>query len=189
MTLLRGRDRARVWSRARPRSWIWPGRRNIDHTGHSSKAMQEAKVRVSASLRKSVLVHCSCVRKDSCLAVHVIRRTELPISLGTRRAAGDTVVIAAPGPPHRVADRDVECVRHKPYCVSCRPHSHIENLAASQSSTAWHLTAVLIDNPDDWNSALFSCRVRVAVVVGFSCGQECHPKQHYQPTTPLCSSL
>jgi hypothetical protein len=189
MTLLRGRDRARVWNRARPGSWMWPDRRrNIDHTGHSSKAVQSAEVRVSASLRKRVLVNEPCVRKNSSVTVRVIRRTELPISCA-RRAAGDTVVIAAPGPPHRVADRDVECVRHKPYCVSRRPHRHIENLAASQSSTASHLTAVLIDNPDDWNSALFSCRASVAVVVGFSCGQECHPKQHYQPTTPQCSSL
>jgi hypothetical protein len=167
---------------------MWPGRRNIDHTSHSSKAVQCAEVRITARLRKSELVNGACIRENSGVAVRVIRRTELPISCA-RRAAGDTVVIAAPGPPHRVADRDVECVRHKPYFVSRRPHRHIENLAAGQSSTASHLTAVLIDNPDDWNSALFSCRVRVAVVVGFSCGQECHPKQHYQPTSPRYSSL
>ena len=76
---------------------------NIDHTSHSSKAMQEAKVRVRASLRKSVLVHRPCVRKDSCLAVHIIRGTELPISLSARGAAGNTVVVALPGPPYSVA--------------------------------------------------------------------------------------
>ena len=189
MTLLPRRDRARVWSRARPRSWMWAGRRhNIDHASHSSKAVQSAEVRVSACLRKRVLVNEPCVRKNSSVTVRVIRRTELPISCA-RRAAGDTVVIAAPGPPHGVTHEDVECVRHKPYFVSCRPHRHIENLAASQSSTASHLTSVLIDNPDDWNSALFSCGVSVAVVVGFSCGQECHSKQHCYPTSPRCSSL
>ena len=168
---------------------MWAGtRHNIDHASHSSKAVQSAEVRVSACLRKRVLVNEPCVRKNSSVTVRVIRRTELPISCA-RRAAGDTVVIAAPGPPHGVTHEDVECVRHKPYFVSCRPHRHIENLAASQSSTASHLTSVLIDNPDDWNSALFSCGVSVAVVVGFSCGQECHPKQHYQPASPLRTSL
>ena len=132
MTLLRVRDRARVWSRARPRSWMrtarrsgrcWSRRscwrwswcrRDIDHTSHSGKAVQGAEVGVSASLRKSVLVNEPCVIKNSGVTVHVIRRTELPIGC-TSRAAGDTVVIAAPGPPHGVTHRDAECVRHEAY--------------------------------------------------------------------------
>jgi len=154
---------------------MWPG--NIDHTSHSSKAVQSAEVRVTASPCKSVFVNEPCVRKNSSVTVRVIRRTEPPIGC-TRRATGDTVVIAAPGPPHRVTHEDVECVRHKPYFVSCRPHRHIENLAASQSRAASHLVPVLIDNPDHWNSALFSCRVSVVVVVGFSCGQECDRSQY-----------
>ena len=99
MALLRGRDRARVWSRARSRSWMrtarrsgrcWSRRscwrwswcrRDIDHTSHSGKAVQSAEVRVSASLRKSVLVNEPCVIKNSGVTVHVIRRTELPIPL------------------------------------------------------------------------------------------------------------
>jgi hypothetical protein len=125
--------------------------------------MQEAKVRVSASLRKRVFVNEPCIRKNSSVTVRVIRRTELPVGCVTS-AAGNTVVVAAPGPPHRVADRDVECVRHKPDWVSRRSYSHIENLAASQAPAAWHLTAVLIDNPDGRKSELFSCCGGAAIV-------------------------
>ena len=93
------------------------GRRNIDHTSHSSKAVQGTEVTVSAGLRKSVFVNRARVRKDSRVTIHVIRRTELPISCA-RRATGDTVVIASPGPPHGVADRDVQCVGDKAYLIS-----------------------------------------------------------------------
>ena len=168
---------------------MWAGRRrNIDHTGHSSKAVQSAEVRVSASLRKRVLVNEPCIRKNSSVTVRVIRRTELPISCA-RRAAGDTVVIAAPSPPHRVAERDVECVRHKPYFVSRRAHRHIENLAASQPPAAWHLTAVLIDNPDGRKNALFSCGGGAPIVAGFGCRQECRRDEHCQPTSQLRSCV
>jgi hypothetical protein len=99
------------------------------------------------------------------------------------------MVIAAPGPPHSVAHRNAQCVRDKSQFVSRRPYRHIENLAATQSSAACHLTAALIDNPDRWSNALFSCRASATVIVGFSCRQECHRNQDYQPTSPLRSSL
>ena len=92
-------------------------RRNIDNTGHSSKAVQRTEVRITASLGKSVFVNCACVRKDSCVTVHVIRGAELPVGCA-RGAAGNTVGVAAPGPSHGVAHRDVEGVRHKAYFVS-----------------------------------------------------------------------
>jgi len=163
MTLLRGRDRARVWSRARPRSWMWPGRRNIDHTSHSRKAVQSAEVRVTASLRKSVFVNEPCIRKNSGITVHVIRRTELPVSC-TRDTACDAVVITAPGPPHGVAHRNAQYVWDKPQFVSHRPHRHIENLAASQSPTAPCLPAILIENPDGCTGVLFRCCAGTALI-------------------------
>ena len=96
---------------------MWPGRRNIDHTSHSSKAVQSAEVRVTASLCKSVFVNEACIGKNPSVTIGIIRRTELPIGC-TRRAAGDTVVIAAPGPSHGVTHRDVECVGHEAYFIS-----------------------------------------------------------------------
>ena len=93
------------------------GRRNIDHTSHSSKAVQGAEVTVSAGLRKSVFVNEPCVIKNSCVTIHVIRGTELPVGCA-RGAAGDTVGVAAPGPSHGVAHRDVQCVGDKTYLVS-----------------------------------------------------------------------
>jgi len=68
--------------------------------------VQETEVTVSAGLRKGVLVNEPCIRKDSCVTIHVIRRTELPVGCVTS-AAGNTVVVAAPGPSHGVAQRDV----------------------------------------------------------------------------------
>ena len=85
-----------------------------------------------------------------------------------RGAAGNTVVVAAPGPSHSVAHRDVQGVGDKAYLVSRRSYRHIENLAASQPPAAWHLTALLIDNPDGRKNALFSCGGGAAIVAGFS---------------------
>ena len=140
------------------------GQRNIDHTSHASKAVQGAEVTVSAGLRKGVFVNEPCVIKNSCVTIHVIGGTELLVGCA-RGAAGNTVGVAAPGPSHGVADGDVQCVGDKAYLVSRRSYRHIENLAASQPPAARHLTALLIDNPDAWKSALF----RTALVIGFSC--------------------
>ena len=93
------------------------GRRNIDYTSHASKAVQGAEVTESASLRKGVFINGARVRKDSCVTIHVIRRTELPVGCA-RGAAGNTVGVAAPGPSHSVADGDVQCVGDKAYLVS-----------------------------------------------------------------------
>src|SRR5262249_40198540 len=128
------------------------------------------------------------VTKNSSVTVGVIRRTELAISC-TRRTAGDTVVIASPGPPDRVPHKDVEGVRHETYLIACGSYRHIENLAASQPLAAWHLTPLLVDNPDNWNDALFRCGTRAAVVIGLGCREECHYSQHRQPTTRLRASL
>src|SRR4029079_14699575 len=101
-----GWNRARVWTWARPRSWMWSSRRrNIDHTSHSSKAVQGTEVTVSAGLGKSVFVNRARVRKDTRVTIHVIRGTELPVGCA-RGAAGNTVGVAAPGPSHGVAHRD-----------------------------------------------------------------------------------
>jgi hypothetical protein len=93
------------------------GRRNVDHTRHASKAMQGAEVTVSASLRKSVFVNGARVRKDSRVTIHVIRGTELPVGCA-RGAAGNAVGVAAPGPSHGIAHRDVQCVGDKAQLVS-----------------------------------------------------------------------
>jgi len=93
------------------------GRRNIDYTSHSSKAVQGAEVTESASLCKGVFINGARVRKDFCLTIHVIRRTELPVGCA-RGTAGNTVGIAAPGPSHGVTQRDVECVGDKTDLVS-----------------------------------------------------------------------
>jgi hypothetical protein len=93
------------------------GRRNVDNTSHSSKAVQVAEVTVSSGLRKGVFVNRARVRKDSRVTIHVIRRTEFPVGCA-RGAAGNTVVVAAPGPSGGVAHRDVQCVGDKAYLVS-----------------------------------------------------------------------
>ena len=157
----------------RPTGW-----RNVDYTSHSDKAVLEAEVRIRAWLRKAVLINEACVVKYSRVTVHVIGRTKLPINCaGSAVTAGDTVEVAAPGPPHGVTNRDVDRIRHKLKFVVHRPDRHVENLAATQSPAVWHLATVLIENSDGTGSAIFSCRGSAAVVVGFSCGQECHGSQ------------
>jgi hypothetical protein len=141
---------------------------HINHAGHSSKAVQCTIVRITSSLAKSVFVNEPGVRKDAGVTVCVIRGTELPVSYA-RLTTRDTVVVAAPSPAHGIANGNVQCVGNKPQFVSDRPHSHVENLAASLPFVALHLTTVLIENSDDWDRAAFSCRGSAAVVAGFSC--------------------
>ena len=88
------------------------GRRNIDHTSHASKAVQGAEVTVSTSLRKGVFINGARFRKDSCVTIHVIRETKLPVGCA-RGTAGNTVVVTAPGPSHGVTHRDVERIGDK----------------------------------------------------------------------------
>lgn len=87
--------------------------------------MRGAEVRISASLRKSVLVNRADVGKNTRRAVGIIRGTKLPIGC-TRITAGDTVAAASPGPPHCISRRDIELVWHKHEAL---PDRHIENLA------------------------------------------------------------
>ena len=103
-------DEAAVWEG--PHCW-----QNVNYSSHSSKAVQGAEILVRARLRKSKLIHEPCVVKDAGFAVHVIRRTKLPIG-EAGLATGDTVEIALPGPAHGVAHADVDGIRHKTEFVS-----------------------------------------------------------------------
>jgi hypothetical protein len=98
-----GRDRGRGRGRD-----CW---QDVNYSSHCSKAVQGAEILVRARLRKSKLIHEPCV-KDAGFAVHVIRRTKLPI-FGAWRATGDTVKIALPRPAHGVADADVDGIRQQ----------------------------------------------------------------------------
>jgi hypothetical protein len=64
--------------------------------------MGVAEVGIAARLPKSVRIDRARVGKSSRDAIHIIRRTKLPIS-HTRRTAGNTVAVTHPGPAHRVA--------------------------------------------------------------------------------------
>lgn len=155
-----------AWPRSRARPWCrrrYP-RRNIDHASHAILAVRGAEVRIRARLRKSVLINRACVGKNSRLAVGIIRGTKLPIGRA-RHAAGDTVATTGPGPSHRVARRDVEHVRHK---LKALPDRHIENLTVSRWHAVRGLSAVLIDNANGRNSALFLCRDSDEPVTRFS---------------------
>ena len=100
-------------SRARPRGGEGPHCwQDVNHSSHSSKAVQGAEILVHARLRKSELIHEPCVVKDSGLTVHVIRRTKLPI-VDAGLATGNTVKIALPRPAHSVANADVDGIRLK----------------------------------------------------------------------------
>src|SRR5262249_46240269 len=107
--------------------------------------MDTAEIRKSASLRKSEFVNKALAGSHARGAVRVSRRTELPIRYAGRGiATGDTVAALGPSPPHRVAHRDVDCVRHKH--IAALSHRDIENLASG-----WHPAnywpAVLIHDP------------------------------------------
>ena len=132
-----------MWPRPRcgtgPHCW-----QNVNHSSHSSKAVQEAEILVRARLRKSELVDEPCVIKNCSVAVHVIRRTKLPIG-GAGSAACDAVKIALPGPAHGVADAYVEGIRHKTEFVSYRSHGHIKNLTPNNPLFHWVLARRLQD--------------------------------------------
>ena len=87
--------------------------------------MDTAEIRKIASLCKSELVNEALVGSHALGAVHVIRGTELPIRRA-RGATGDAVTAGGPRPPHGIAYRDVDCVRHKH--EAALPHGYIDNL-------------------------------------------------------------
>jgi hypothetical protein len=167
----RPRCRTRPRYRKGPHCW-----QNVNDSSHSSKAVQGAEILVHARLRKSELIHEPCVVKDRSLAVHVIRRTKLPI-LGARRATGDTVRIALPGPAHGVAYADVDHIRHKTEFVSLRSHGHIKNLAPNVWLSTRNLASILVDNSDCRRRSVFLCRLITFVVSGFGGPSECCQKQ------------
>jgi hypothetical protein len=138
--------------------------------------MREAEVIISAGLIKGMLVHCPCARKDSLVAVHVIERTKLSID-GARIAAGDAVAVAGPGPSHRVARRDVDCVRHE---HETRPHRDIDNLAGRRWHSAHGRVAVLIHNADVAIGGAFLLRLGETFVARFSLRQRNHRKHRCQ---------
>jgi len=175
--LLRPRPRRWTRPRCRMRPHCW---HDVNHAGHSSKAVYEAEILVHAGLRKSELIHEPCIVKDSGVTVHVIRRTKLPIG-GAGRATGDTVRIALPGPAHRVAHADVDGIWHKTEFVSYRSHYHIKNLAPNISLSTWNLASVLIDDADYRSRAVFGCHVTILVVSGFGGPCACCQKQHCDP--------
>ena len=107
LCLLRARPRSRTRTRCGKGPHCW---QDVNHSSHSSKAVQGAEILVHARLRKSKLIHEARVVKDSGFTVHVIRRTKLPIR-DARRTTGDTVGIARPGPAHCVAHADVDGIR------------------------------------------------------------------------------
>src|SRR5215831_5965915 len=114
--------------------------------------MRTAEIRKTANLCKSEFVNEALVGKGARCAVRVIRRTELPIrSAGRGIATGDTVASTAPGPPHRVANRNVDCARVERKLATW-PHGHIDSRAGCRWGSAHSWAAVLIDNPDWWRT-------------------------------------
>ena len=153
------------------------GRRDVNDSSHSSKAVQGAEILVHARLRKSEFIHEPCVVKDSGVTVHVIRRTKLPIG-GAGRATGDTVRIAGPSPAHGVAYADGDGIRHKSEFVFQRSHCHIKNLAPNVSLSTRSLAPILIDYADRCNRLNFRSCVRNLFVPCLSGPQEYNNQQH-----------
>ena len=105
---------------------------------------------------------------------------KLPIG-NARSSAADTVAAANPGPPHRIANEDVEHVRHK---LKALPYRHIENLAGSRWRAVRDLSAVLIDNANGRTCALFLCRDTDAPVARFNWRHSYDRKHHRKQANP-----
>ena len=127
--------------------------------------MRKAEVRKGAGLRKSVRIDEACIVKSSLIAVRIIRGTKLAVR-SARIAAGDAVVVAGPGPAHRVTHRDIDCIRHKD--EAALPHCYIYNLTA----TRWHAThswpSILIHNVKGMDGGRLLLRDRDGSVTRFS---------------------
>jgi hypothetical protein len=150
---------------------------NIDHASHADGAMREAEVIIGASLVKGVLVHRPKVGKDSLIAVRIVRGTKLFIGRA-RIAAGDTVAVLGPGPPHRVAHRDVECVWHKH--IPALSHRYIEDLASTRWRSAYGGPSVLIHNVNGMGGSLFLVRCADVFVTRSSLRQKYRRKRGCQ---------
>src|SRR5690349_21173703 len=111
--------------------------------------MDTAEIRKIANLCKSEFVNEVYAGSHARGAVHVIRRTELPIRCAGRGPTGDAVAASGPCPSHRIAHRDVDCARAE--CKRpTRRHRYIDSRAGSRWNAAHGRTAVLIDNADGW---------------------------------------
>lgn len=104
----------------------------------------------------------------------------MPIG-NARSSAADTVAAANPGPPHRVAHKDVEHVRHK---LKSLPYAHIENLAVGRSHAVRGLSAVLIDNANSRSRGLFRCPDGDAPVTRFNWRHQYDRKHHRKQANP-----
>src|SRR6266581_32605 len=157
--------------------------RNINDTSHTNNAVRGTEVRIPARRTERMLINRAHVGKNSCRAIHVIRRTILRIGCA-RKAAGDAMAASGPGPPHRVTYRDVDRVRHKLETISTS-RCHIDNRAGSRWHAAHGWLAVLIENADG-RRALCVGRT-CAPVARFSSHQKCDGKYHSQPKNrPYC---
>ena len=100
------------------------------HASHAEAAVGKAEVLIRAGLRKCMHINGASVGKCSRVAIHILGGTKLPIN-NARSAAGDAMTATGPGPPHRIAGRDVKLIRVK---RKTRTYCHVENLAARR----WH---------------------------------------------------
>jgi len=179
----------RPGSRTRSRCGKWPHCwQDVNYSSHSSKAVQGAKILVHARLRKSELIHEARVVKSSRLAVHVIRRTKLPI-LCAGRATGNTVKIALPRPAHRVAHANVDHIRRKTEFVSHRSHCYIKNLTPNVWLSTRNRASVLIDDADCRSHAVFRHRVTTLVASGLCGPYDCCQKEQCERPRLLCRCL
>lgn len=174
-------DDWRVGRRGRRRT----STRNIDNASHAKRAMHEAKVRITASLRKSELIDIAVVGKDSLVAVHIVERTKLPINRAGI-AAGDAVAVTKPSPSDGVTDGDVYVVRIKG--ETALSHRHIENLAAAQRHATNRRLSVLVNNA---NRRCALCAVQTRPPVDrFGSYQKYDGKHHCQPKNrPRCIGI
>ena len=136
--------------------------------------MQCAEVLVRARLGEGILVHEALIVKNSGITVHVIGRTKLFVGYAGC-ATGDAVHAARPSPPHGIACRDVDGIRHKTEFVSYWTYSHIENLTTDIPFAGWRLVSVLIKDADR-NRMILVGYFSVGCVTGF-CGPEVHGRE------------
>jgi hypothetical protein len=139
--------------------------------------MRKAEIRKTARLCKSEFIHEPCVVKGSGVAVHVIRRTELPIRRA-RSATGDTVAVPGPCPPHRVAHRDVDRARVERKTPT-RRHRHVDGRAGSRWNASHGRPAVLIDNTQRLRTACV--RHTRTLAARFSSHQKSHRQNGGDP--------
>jgi hypothetical protein len=143
--------------------------------------MRVAEVMKGAGLSKGVLINEACIAECPRLTVRIIRRTKLSID-GARHATGDAVAAGGPGPPHRVADRDVDRVRNK--YEAALSHRYVEDLIANRWQAADCWPAVLIDDIDAVGGGLLFLRRRDASVSRFSLRRKYQRKGRCQQKSP-----